>query len=406
MCIRDSVYTDGTINGNINSPGSSSFNIINTTGAANIGGILSVGTINASTINGNVSVNANLYVKNNLTVGTVYASNLVGNVTITNATFPTVTATTYIGNLTATSTTGISYFNGNVGIGTSQPLYPFHITKFSPSVLLSGSISAGKTYISYLTASTSNTTSSSILRTNTMPTNTWSMVTSGCIAGTSIYAYSDERIKTNITDINDVTALSVLRQFKPKQYNYIDTVQRGSSKVWGFIAQEVNDVLDYAVTESTDVIPNIYDVATVVGNTIQLQNVSTNVIQYSDGSGTTYYDANGNLPIRIIDSNDNDIIVFISSIVDDNTFEITETLTDISGCFVYGQQVPNFMNIDKNAIYTIAVSALQEVDAELQQANQTIQSMQQTIQQQAQIIQQQTEQINTIMQILQRNNIQ
>ena len=186
----------------------------------------------------------------------------------------------------------------------------------------------------------------------------------------------------------------------------IDTVQRGSSKVWGFIAQEVNDVLDYAVTESTDVIPNIYDVATVVGNTIQLQNVSTNVIQYSDGSGTTYYDANGNLPIRIIDSNDNDIIVFISSIVDDNTFEITETLTDISGCFVYGQQVPNFMNIDKNAIYTIAVSALQEVDAELQQANQTIQSMQQTIQQQAQIIQQQTEQINTIMQILQRNNIQ
>jgi predicted nuclease with TOPRIM domain len=37
-----------------------------------------------------------------------------------------------------------------------------------------------------------------------------------------------------------------------------------------------------------------------------------------------------------------------------------------SGIFVYGQQVNNFMNLQKSYIWTVATAALQEVDRQLQ----------------------------------------
>ena len=42
-------------------------------------------------------------------------------------------------------------------------------------------------------------------------------------------ACSDERIKSNIVDIHDTTALDQLRQLQPKYYKYVDKVGRGSS---------------------------------------------------------------------------------------------------------------------------------------------------------------------------------
>ena len=57
-------------------------------------------------------------------------------------------------------------------------------------------------------------------------------------------AYSDRRIKEDIKDIDDVSALNVLRKIKPKTYKY--KLQPHKGTVYGFIAQDVREVLPYA----------------------------------------------------------------------------------------------------------------------------------------------------------------
>ncbi len=50
---------------------------------------------------------------------------------------------------------------------------------------------------------------------------------------------SDARIKTNIVDIDDDTALQKLLLIQPKKYEYIDKVERGNDNVYGFRAQQI-----------------------------------------------------------------------------------------------------------------------------------------------------------------------
>jgi hypothetical protein len=80
---------------------------------------------------------------------------------------------------------------------------------------------------------------------------------------TGFVASSDRRIKENIMEINDGDALSKLRNLNPTTYNYIDKVSKSSEKVYGFIAQEVKEVLPYAVSLQAEIIPNIYSLGDV-----------------------------------------------------------------------------------------------------------------------------------------------
>ena len=72
------------------------------------------------------------------------------------------------------------------------------------------------------------------------------------------YTSSDRRIKTNIQTINDASALEKLRLLNPCTYKYVDYAERGEHEVEGFIAQEVKEVMPYAVSEGEKLIPNIY----------------------------------------------------------------------------------------------------------------------------------------------------
>jgi hypothetical protein len=57
---------------------------------------------------------------------------------------------------------------------------------------------------------------------------------------------SDARIKINIHDIPDMEALEKLRLLNPKTYNYIEN-DRPQDTIYGFLAQEVKEILPYAV---------------------------------------------------------------------------------------------------------------------------------------------------------------
>ena len=177
--------------------------------------------------------------------------------------------------------------------------------------------------------------------------------------------FSDNRIKTNIVDIDDVSAMATLRLIEPKKYNYIDTIRRGTEPVWGFIAQQVRSVLPYSTTFMQKEIPNIYDMGIIASDmiTITLSTKSTTLFQ-RDPSDNLF-------PIYLMGCDNVEIKTTITSIIDDKTFIIADALTskqisDLSQIFVYGSIVNDFHTLDKNAIFTIATAALQELDREYQ----------------------------------------
>ena len=181
---------------------------------------------------------------------------------------------------------------------------------------------------------------------------------------------SDQRIKKNIVDADDAECLDVLRQLKPKKYEYKDVVKKGEEPVWGFIAQEVANVLPHATQLRQEFIPNIYELANVS---------SSNVITFTDFN-TSNLESNATTLIRTkgIDGEDHDI--HLAEVIDGHTIRVKEDLTDWIGSvdetgnvvagnelFVYGQEVKNFVFLKKEAIWIVATAALQEVDRTQQQ---------------------------------------
>ena len=315
---------------------------------------------------------------------------------------------------------------GNVGIGVTNPFFPLHI------VGTSGVLGAGnRRYFSHsvaLNADTDLTTpdSASIYTTGSIYTGNFFLSSTGTAAS------SDERIKKDITDIDDGDALQTLRELKPKKYSYKDTIKRGTEPVWGFIAQEVKDTLPYATFTTNDFIPNIYELANVSGS---------NVITFTNFDTSTL-ESNANT-IRITGIDDKEHEVTLTNIIDTHTIQVLEDLSSWTGSvdengnvltdtttlvlsveeyanmenkegfiatisgyqnenviisvdeynsledksdyqpiienyskttttypgnniFVYGQQVDDFLVLKKDAIFTVATAALQEIDRQLQ----------------------------------------
>ena len=230
--------------------------------------------------------------------------------------------------------------NGNVGIGTNNPQYPFHVDS-------TGSTYNGGNYAFYAYDGTAMTGVSS------GAANGVCIFTNGRVLGSEFNATSDSRIKTNIIDIDDMFALNTLRLIQPKKYNYIDTVNRSSNPVWGFIAQQVNTVLDYAVNIETDYIPNIYQIAT--------KTISENGDTILTVTNPITFDSNSTNKLKIISENDKYEYVTIKKKISNTQIIINEILEE-QNYFIYGEQVDNLHVLNKDAIFTITTAAVQEID--------------------------------------------
>ena len=201
----------------------------------------------------------------------------------------------------------------------------------------------------------------------------------GSVRYTVLENSSDRRIKKNIVDVNDSSALDTLRLLKPKIYEYIDQEKRTDKVVYGFIAQEVKEVLDYAVYQDKDPIPNIFEKATVSSDTLRFT--------FFDTSNLTR-DKNGSIFKLVVKTKDEMMeYANIVEIMDEHTLRIDRDLRDLcenETLFVYGQEVDDFHTLNKDPIWTITTVALQEVDRQLQQEKEktaTLQAQVQTLQQ-------------------------
>ena len=160
---------------------------------------------------------------------------------------------------------------------------------------------------------------------------------------------SDIRIKEDIHDILDDTALQSILSIEPKTYKYIDKLEKGDKKVYGFIAQQIKDVIPEAVSIQASYIPNIYLVADYIEGVITLSSQPTKVV------------IKVNDKIKCYDKDNKEILVEVIEVIDDLTFRIKEIEYTDTKIFVYGTFVDDFHTLDKTYIFTLNVCATQEL---------------------------------------------
>ena len=140
--------------------------------------------------------------------------------------------------------------------------------------------------------------------------------------------YSDERIKDNITDVDDAKSLEIIKQLQPK--NYVMRENR-DEKHWGFIAQDVEKILPESITidqEQLMYIKKKYDITeynpsvklsdTVYSNVsvAEHSNLDIDTQQYYIGPDTTntYY---SNIVTEAVYSKSN-----VSALITDEAFDV------------------------------------------------------------------------------------
>jgi gas vesicle protein len=179
-------------------------------------------------------------------------------------------------------------------------------------------------------------------------------------------ASSDMRIKKDVVDLEDTVCLDLLNRIQPKQYGYIDKVKKGDTVVYGFIAQQVKEVIPHAVRIEKEYIPNIFMMGCISGNELTIL----------DSSGTCDLESiMTKLPskVRLYDVSDNQIHIDISCVISKTTCLTVDGTRDLSGeYFVYGTQVDDFHTLDKDYIFTVNVCATQELSRDVSNIQQVI----------------------------------
>ena len=157
---------------------------------------------------------------------------------------------------------------------------------------------------------------------------------------------SDETIKKDIEDINDDEALIKILALKPKKYNYIEKEKESQNKILGFIAQEVAEIIPEAVSKTVGIIPNIYKFCDVVDNRKVFFNLP---------------------PDLAIDTS---ISITINELGEGKIYKIKEIYNDYfvidedieySPAYVKGYEVNDLHNVKKDMIFSLNVSATQEL---------------------------------------------
>ena len=297
------------------------------------------------TINQAVDVNAAVDIGNiNIDTSTITTTNdLVINLGAT------------VGDAITIKADGTSSGDLGIGIGTTDPKAKVHISgDYSGyGVLNSGpnkyfSADNGTTSLGY--ASTGNQTldGTSLYADD-------NIITARYVVSHQTTTFSDTRIKKEIVDISDNSALDTIRLIKPKQYKYVDNVMNTSDPVWGFIAQECAEVLPYSTVVMNKAVPNVFELKAYSNGILQLP--VTGLLNDNEGNLIK------KLMLKVNGDKEKDVT--IKDILP-NGVTLEETLSEgdiVEGkIFVYGQYVDDFHVLKKDSIFTVAVAALQEVD--------------------------------------------
>ena len=236
------------------------------------------------------------------------------------------------------------YFSGApyIGIGTTPE-------KGIPLKVASGTSNLTGTYYHL-------TTSTNILSSNKTWSNISAYFDSTILVNGDIVITSDVRIKNNINDINSKNALELVSKINPKSFKYIDFIEKGDKKNYGFIAQDIKEIVPEAVGYKKENIPNIF----------KLFDVKDDIIETNEDL-TSQLSINDNIKIINKDNKEDYKIIEISS----NHIKIDKKIEG-DKCFIYGKEIEDFHILDKDIIFTLNVSASQELNKKIKKQKKNI----------------------------------
>jgi hypothetical protein len=236
--------------------------------------------------------------------------------------------------------------NGKVGIGTTTPGYPLEVN---------GGVGPAQNQQGSFFNMDFNKTSE--------PWATWwadiSIKASHAVWATGFFTSSDTRVK-NIIDISSPEKdLSLLNDLQVTDFTYVDNVGNGKAAKKGFIAQQVEKVFPEAVSRSTGFIPNIYK---KTENTRFNATTKTLAITMTTNPELVVGDF-----VRLYDVNNKEYVNEVIA-VKGNTFTVKSWESEVKeGIFVWGKRVDDFRTVDYDRIFTLNVSATQELYRQMQQ---------------------------------------
>ena len=136
----------------------------------------------------------------------------------------------------------------------------------------------------------------------------------------------------------------------------------------GFIAQEVEKQFPQAVQTSTGFIPSVYQMSKSINHNPtngQLQVTTEKPHGFKVGD-----------KIKLLTEKSSKVISTVTAVNSDETFTVGEWAEPgLTSVFVYGKEVNDFHTVDYDRIYTLNVSATQELAAQLRAAQERLKQL-------------------------------
>lgn len=179
---------------------------------------------------------------------------------------------------------------------------------------------------------------------------------SGDIQMTNFRVTSDRRIKKDLRLSDKTNDLSTLLKLRVTDYRHVDEIANGTGFVKGFIAQEVEEMFPEAVRQSEYYIPDVYALSTRT--------------QLSSGKMTISLEKNHTLAVgdevKMMLS-DCEKIEKVIAVPSENSFVVDWDSPATDKIFVYGRQVKDFRTVIYDRIFTLNVSATQELARQVEE---------------------------------------
>ncbi len=178
----------------------------------------------------------------------------------------------------------------------------------------------------------------------------------GRIMSQEYWVVSDRRIKKDFRLSDKTYDLATLRNLKVTDYSHVDFLNKGNDFKKGFIAQEVREAFPEAVTISSEFVPNVYEVST--DTKLAAGQMTVSLDKKHD------FAVGDEVKLILPDGERKMTVVAVPS--------ATSFTVDWAGkpaaeqVFVYGKKVSDFHTVDYDRIFTLNVSATQELAREVE----------------------------------------
>jgi hypothetical protein len=179
-----------------------------------------------------------------------------------------------------------------------------------------------------------------------------SIVAEGAVWAAGQLLTSDQRIKQNISASDNNLDLEMLQKIKVSDYHYKGQLAESEKKIKGLIAQEIEKIWPQAVHTNTGFIPSICNYPT------QIEYLKDDVISVEMAAP---HDLQPGDRLKLNYSTDEQIVEVLS--VSDLSFTVKAWKEQLEPdqLYVYGKKVDDFRSVNYNAIFTMGISATQEL---------------------------------------------